>query len=132
MRLAREQSGCRHDLARLAVAALHYFKVEPGILDSSTSRRCADRFYRRDRVLPDRFDGQNARAHRGTVEMHCAGTAQRLATAELRAGHAQHVTQYPEKRRVSIDIDAMLHVVHFDRECHGLDSRGGPGHLTRV
>ena len=41
------------------------------------------------------------------VDMHGAGAAQRHAAAELRAGHAEHVAQHPEQRRVAVDIDAV-------------------------
>ena len=42
-----------------------------------------------------------------------------LAATELRAGHAQHVAQYPEERRVAIDIDRPIDAVDLDREGHG-------------
>ena len=41
------------------------------------------------------------------VDMHRAGAAQRHAAAELRAGHAEHVAQHPQQRRVAVDIDGM-------------------------
>jgi hypothetical protein len=50
--------------------------------------------------------------------MHSTGAAQRHAAAELRAGHAQHVAQHPEERRVVVDIDAVCVPVHFNGEGH--------------
>ena len=37
--------------------------------------------------------------------MDRTGAAQCHAAAELRAGHAQHVAQHPEQRRIAVDID---------------------------
>src|SRR5439155_26692752 len=54
--------------------------------------------------------------------MHGARAAQRHAAAELRAGHAKHVAQDPEQRRVAIDIDAVCVAVDFDGEGHGVFS----------
>ena len=51
-------------------------------------------------MVPDAVDGRDAGAHRGAVEMHRAGAAQRHAAAEFRAGHAEHVAQHPKQRRV--------------------------------
>src|SRR5262249_11654777 len=42
MGIARQQRGGGHDLARLAVAALHDLPVEPGLLDLGACRRRAD------------------------------------------------------------------------------------------
>ena len=56
------------------------------------------------------------------IEMHRAGAAERHAAAELRAGHAQHVAQHPEQRRVAVDIDAVRAAVDFDGEGHGVFS----------
>ena len=58
----------------------------------------------------------------GAVDMHGAGAAQRHAAAELRAGHAEHVAQHPEQRRVAVDIDAVCSPVDFDGEGHGAPS----------
>ena len=41
------------------------------------------------------------------VDVDGAGAAQRHAAAELGAGHAQHVAQHPEERRVAVDIDVV-------------------------
>src|ERR1700719_604686 len=54
--------------------------------------------------------------------MHRAGAAKRHAAAELRAGHAQHIAQHPEKRRVAVDIDYVCRSVDFDGEGHGVFS----------
>src|ERR1700719_522421 len=57
MRIARKQSRSRHDLARLAVPALHDLPVEPSLLDLGARRGRADRLDRRDRGRADAVDG---------------------------------------------------------------------------
>ena len=47
-----EQRRRRHDLARLAIAALDHFEVEPGLLHLGAGRRCADAFDGGDRASP--------------------------------------------------------------------------------
>jgi len=42
VRVARQQRGCGHNLARLTVAALNYFEIEPCLLDPFASRRFAE------------------------------------------------------------------------------------------
>ena len=61
----------------------------------------------------DAVDRGDARAGGDAVDMHGAGAAQRHAAAELRAGHAEHVAQHPEQRRVAVDIDAVSLAVDF-------------------
>ena len=48
------------------------------------------------------------------VEMHRAGAAERQPAAELCAGHAEHVAQHPEERRVAVDIDGVCVSVDFE------------------
>ena len=64
--------------------------------------------------------GRDAGAGGDAVDMHGAGAAQRHAAAELRAGHAEHVAQHPQQRRVAVDIDAVRLSVDFDGEGHGV------------
>src|SRR5258708_2595431 len=40
------------------------------------------------------------------------------AAADLRAGHAEHVAQHPEERRVAVGIDAVCIPVDFNAEGH--------------
>jgi hypothetical protein len=47
--------------------------------------------------------------------MHSAGAAETHATAELRAGHAEHVAQHLEKRLGAVDIDRSIDAVDLDR-----------------
>jgi hypothetical protein len=66
----------------------------------------------------DPVDNGYARAGGAAVDMHSAGAAERHAAAELRAGHAEHVTQHSEKRRVAVDIDGVIHAVDLNRRSH--------------
>ncbi len=119
MRVAREKRRRRHDLARLAVAALNDFLVEPGLLDLGARCCRADRLDRRDLGGADIVDRGDARAGRDAVDLDSAGAAERHPAAELRAGHSEHIAQYPEQRRVAIDIDGAIDTIDFDLERHG-------------
>src|SRR5689334_19036996 len=102
-----QQRRRRHDLAGLAVAALHDLQLQPGLLQGRALRRLADRLDRSDRAVADAVDRRLAGADRLAVEMHGAGAAQRLAAAELGSSHAQYVAQQPQQRCVAVDIDLM-------------------------
>ena len=41
------------------------------------------------------------------------------AAAEFRAGHADHVAQHPEQRRIAVDIDGVVHAIDVDRVGQG-------------
>src|SRR6266550_4530751 len=119
MWVAREERRSGHDLARLAVAALNDLAVEPGLLDLGARRCRADRLDRRDLGSADAVDRSNAGTGGDAVDMHGAGAAERHAAAELRAGHAEHVAQYPQERSVAINIDRPIDAVDLDCGCHG-------------
>src|SRR5262249_9391992 len=74
LRLVDQERRRRHDLAGLAVAALHDLEIEPCLLDLAAFRRLADRLDRRDRGGPDAVDRRDAGARGGAVDMHGAGT----------------------------------------------------------
>src|SRR5262249_24377068 len=118
IRVASEECDGRHDLTRLAIAALHYLAVEPRFLNLSAGRRCADRLDRRDFGGTDALDRGDTRAGGSAVDMYRAGAAQRHAAAEFCAGQAEHVAQHPEQRRVAVDIDAVRVAVDFNGERH--------------
>src|SRR4051812_10639747 len=90
-----EQGARRHDLARLAVAALRHVEREPRLLDFLARRRAADGFDRGDALAERRGDWRDARARRLSVDLDSARAAKALAAAELRARHVQHVAQRP-------------------------------------
>src|SRR5258705_12967706 len=117
MRVARKQRRSGHDLAGLAVPALHDLSVDPGLLDPGARGCRADRLDRRDRGGADAVDRGDTGTHCNAVDMHGAGAAERHAAAELRAGHAEYVAQHPEERRVAVDIDHPIDAV--DLNCGG-------------
>ena len=98
-----EQRGGGHDLAGLAVAALHDVDVEPGFLD-----RLADRRLRRSpsivvtRLAPTDETGVTQARGDLAIEMHGAGAARGDAAAELRALQVELVAQDPEQRHVAV------------------------------
>src|SRR5258706_886380 len=60
--LRGEQRRRGHDLARLAVAALRHFQIDPGLLDFLAGGGSADRFDRSDALAGDSGDRRQARA----------------------------------------------------------------------
>jgi len=72
---AREQGRGRHDLARLAIAALDHLEIEPGFLYFGTDRRSADALDGGDGAIAHRAHGEHAGTHRLAVDMHRAGAA---------------------------------------------------------
>src|SRR5262249_24291850 len=55
---------------------------------------------------------------RGAVDMHGAGAAQRHAAAEFRPGHAEHVAEHPEQRRIAVHVDAARTSIDGDGKGH--------------
>src|SRR5262245_5690445 len=118
MRVPRKQRRSGHDLARLAVPALHDIEVEPGLLDSGGRRCRAEGLDGRDLGLADADDRGDTRTGGVAVDMHRAGTAQRHAAAELGAGHAEHVAQHPQERGVAVDVDRPVDAIDPNRGGH--------------
>src|ERR1700730_8375262 len=119
MRVACQQRRSGHDLARLAVAALHHLPVEPGLLDFPAHRGRADRLDCLDFGGANTVDRSDTGTSGDAVNVYSASAAERLAAAELRARHAQQVAQDPEERRVAVHIDAVCGPVDFDSKGHG-------------
>src|SRR6266496_901520 len=116
--ILREQRRSRHDLAGLAIAALRYLQIDPGLLNLLAGRRPADGLDRDDLLSGHRRYGRDAGTGRSAVDVHGAGAAKRGAAAEFRAGHSQHVAKNPEQRRVVVDIDAASSAVDCQRMRH--------------
>src|SRR2546430_4876393 len=100
MGVLREQRRCRHNLTRLAVAALHDLEGQPRLLHLLAGRRLPDRLYGGNSLAGDCTHRRDARADRLSVEVHRACPAERHAATELRAGETDHITQHPEERHV--------------------------------
>src|SRR5258706_1196964 len=105
----RQQRGRRHDLARLAGAALRHVQLPPGLL------------HRVARVARQAFDGDDPvarlqiadRDRAGTrelpVQVYRAGAALRHAAAVLGAGEPDLLADHPQERRIGFH----LHVADF-------------------
>src|SRR6266540_5611738 len=99
LRFLAQQRRRRHDLSRLAVAALRHVLGDPRLLDAMR-RRGAEAFDGNNWLGPDGGDRHDAGPSRLTAQMHGAGAALRDAAAELGAGETEVVAQDPEERRV--------------------------------
>src|SRR4029077_4420153 len=108
-----EQRGRRHDLSRLAIAALGNVELEPRAL------------YRVAVVGRETLDGgdalatrgapvRHAGAHRRALEVHGAGTPKCHATAVFCAGEPHDVAQHPQQRHVLIDIEPGVPAVEVE------------------
>src|ERR1700736_6835152 len=122
--VAGDERGGGHDLARLAVAALNDLAVEPSLLDFRARRRRADRFDGGDLGRADAVDRRDAGAGANAAEVPGAAPPQPKAAAELRAGHAEHVAQHPQQRRVAVDVDGLNGAVDLDFVRHESLRRG--------
>ena len=99
----RQQRGRRHDLPRLAVAALRDVLLDPGLLDRVAAVG-GEAFDGGDGLAGDVRNRRDAGADRLAVEVDGAGAAERHAAAELGAGHAQRVAQDPQQRHRRRDV----------------------------
>src|SRR3954468_18044242 len=57
--------------------------------------------------------------------MHCACTTERFATAVLRSGEAEYVTECPQQRHLGIDLELLWRAVHTNRDTHRRTSSRG-------
>src|SRR5712671_2985729 len=96
----REQRSGGHDLSGLAVAALHDLQIEPGLLHLLAFRRLADGLDGGDRMPDGSAHRHHASPPRASVEVHGAGAAERDATAELGAVHAEQGAQDPQAAHI--------------------------------
>src|SRR5262245_3599818 len=124
LRLGGKQRARRHDLTRLAIATLGHVQRKPGGLHSLARRRGADSFNGGDPPLCRRRDRQDAGPRRLSVDVDRARATKGGATAELGAGHAEHIPEYPQQRHVVRDIDIVWLSIHIELgHCHSLPSR---------
>ena len=99
-----EQRSRRHDLSRLAIAALRNVDFDPGALDGMTAGR-GKAFDRCDVLSGHRRNRCDAAANCIAVNVHGTGAAERHAASEFGAGHIERVAKNPEQGHVGIDID---------------------------
>lgn len=108
-----KQGHGRHDLSRLAIAALGHLQLDPCLL------------HRVIAVSGQVFDGGDLpvaesayRKHTGThgfsVDMNGAGAALGDPATELGAGQSYLITERPQKRGIRFDVDFILTVVYVE------------------
>jgi hypothetical protein len=120
--LGGEQRRRRHDLARLAIAALRHVLLDPGLLHGmqALARQALDRDHA---AVPDGAHRQRARSDRLSVQVHGAGPAQPGAAPVFGAREPQVVAEHPEERFFGIGLDDLALAVH-------LQGNGSHGHFT--
>src|SRR5690606_35890452 len=99
LRLARQQFGDRHDHARLTIAALRDFVVDPSLLHL-VQRAVLGEALDGDDLLADRGARRQRAGTRGdTVDVDRAGAALRYAAAVFRSGQSDVFADGPKQRR---------------------------------
>src|SRR5450759_2085088 len=113
-----EERRRRHDLSRLAVAALRHILGQPGLLHRmlAVGRQAFDCG---DGLADDVADLDTAGAHGLAVHMHGAGAAQRDAATKFCSGQSDFVADDPKQRRLRLDIEPMRLSVDCDGD-HGV------------
>ena len=106
VRLPSQKGRGRHDLSRLAVAALRHIDFDPCPLDRVTDvrRKTFDRGYRLARYTGNRC---SARTRSNAVDMDRARSAQLQTATELGSGQSERVSQDPEQGHLSRDVNAL-------------------------
>src|SRR5215470_16735410 len=117
-RILGQQCRRRHDLPRLAVTALNYFLIEPGLLHFGARLGRADSLDCGNRTAANRSDRQKTRAHRITVNMHGAGPALGDAATVFGSSHAKHIAQHPEQGSIATNVDVVLGSIDANRKSH--------------
>src|SRR5262245_7884927 len=102
-----EQRRDRHDHPGLAIAALRYVVLYPGLLHLVQRSALGEPFDSRDLLAFNRAHRHRARSHRHSVHVNGAGAALGDSAAVLRAGETYLFPQYPQQRRAGIDINVV-------------------------
>src|SRR5215813_8877353 len=102
----RQERGCLHDLAGLAIAALRDIQSAPGFLYRMVSVviEALDRCHG---APVDIAHGDRTGTGGFTIHMDCAGAAQRHATAVFRASEPQLVPKIPEQWHRWVTIERL-------------------------
>jgi hypothetical protein len=114
--LEKRRSG--HDLARLAVPALHDLNVEPRPLDFRAAFRLADRLDSRDLLADYICDGRDAGSDWAAVEVNRTCSAKCDSAPEFGSGQPKHITKCPQERHVIRDIELLF--LAIDQQCQHL------------
>ena len=113
-----EQRDGRHDLSRLAVAALRDVFGNPGLLDGMQAFG-GNSFNCGDFLSGDAADLSDAGASGFSIDVNGAGAAERHAAAEFSAGHTERVAEYPEQGHFGTDVDRLGFSVQGEGDGHG-------------
>ncbi|MCY1540375.1 hypothetical protein D9M68_760100 [compost metagenome] len=114
--IAFQQGHGTHDLAGLAVTALHHIKLLPGLLHRLACAALRDAFDGLDLRTDRSGHRRHARTYRLPTHMHGASTAHRHAATKLGAGELQGVAQHPQQRRIGSNVDTHLLVIDVQRD----------------
>jgi len=109
--IGSEQGRRRHDLARLAVAALYDVDLAPGGLHHLADLVFAHMFDGGDFLAGCRGNWGHARAYGLAVEVYGAGTALCHAAAELSAGQVGDIAQGPQDGHVIGGVELFVFAV---------------------
>src|SRR5690606_11491138 len=120
LRSPGQQRAGGHQLAGLAIAALHDVLLQPGGLEGTADLRLGERLDGGDLLSAQRLDPERAGPGGDAVDMDGAGAAQAGPAAELGPDHTQLVPQDPEQRHIAGDVDLMFDAVDGDLEGHRL------------
>src|SRR6185369_5300451 len=113
-----QQRDSRHDLAALAVAALHDVVAHPGVLYRAADLVLGHGFDGRELPAGDRRRWCDASPALLPINVHRASAAHSNTAAELRARHAQRIAEHPEHRRVTGHVYVLRLPVQLERD-HG-------------
>src|SRR5688572_3113431 len=122
LRRFRQQRCGRHDLTRLAVAALWDVELRPRALQGMRSVR-REPFDRDDRGVADGRHRRRARPHGVAAQVHGARAALADAAAELGPLQVEDVSEHPQQGHVAGDIDGRRLPVHVHGEWHSVNSQ---------
>jgi hypothetical protein len=106
MRNRVEQGRRRHELTRLAVAALDDFQVQPGLLYFHAVGRHAETLDGGDRPCTNGTYRQQAGADRLTGQVDGTSAALCDTAPEFGARQTQDIAQYPQERHIGEQVNA--------------------------
>src|SRR5579871_3742413 len=117
-RCAREQCRGRHDLTRLAIAALRHVFFDPRFLHGM--RAIGRQSFDRRHAFAGRIGDRDAAGfHRSAVDVNRARAAFSETAAEFRAGETNRIAQHPEQWHIRRHVNRLTFAVERDVEGHG-------------
>lgn len=108
-----QQGSGLHDLTGLAIAALRDIDLAPGLLNRMIAGGM--QAFDGDDLTSDNVGNRgDAGAYCLFIDHHGAGSAERLAAAEFRAGQADFITEKPEQWKIRIPVPIPFLAVNLD------------------